>query len=165
MQVIGNIGSQPEVRRSNKTQREFDVFSFAENHMGQNYTGPEIPPTWYDVSAFVKPEERQLFVKGAFLRLTGRLSPRVWFTDEDVNKESPRVTLGLLVNRAEAMPRKSREPGEEGTAQAPAADSAPAPQRQAQRPAAPRPAAQQQPASSSTRVSAGFDDLDDDIPF
>lgn len=162
MQIIGNIGSQPVPRTSNGG-KEFLTFRFAENHMGPNHTGNEIPPTWYEISAFVKPEEQLLLQKGAFLRLTGRLTPKVWFVNKEVTEANARVNLSVLVHKAETIPRKNREgaesSGDNGSDQAPAEQPA-----QAARPVASRTPAPATPAAN--RISEGFDDMDDDdIPF
>lgn len=155
MQVIGNIGNVPEHKVGGTSGKPYVRFSFAENHMGKEYNGPEIPPTWYDITAFPKPEQAALLQKGAFLRLTGRLTPRVYFAKDDVEKAHPLVAMGMIVNKIEEMERRSDQPPREPHAPAPAAQQRPA--------AAPRQAPAQAPAPRGGSV--GFDDMDDDIPF
>lgn len=160
MQVIGNIGSVPEQKHGGKSGKPFTRFSFCENHTRRDYEGPTIAPTWYDVTAFPTPETEVLLQRGAFLKLTGRLEPQVWFREDDKQtRANPQISLKFVVNKIEAMPRRDAAAGEQGSsAQAPAA----APQQ------APRPAPTRQapaPAAPVARQPGGFDDMDDDIPF
>lgn len=174
MQVIGNIGRQPEVK-TGRSGSSYTVFSLAENHMGKDYTGPEIPTTWYDVTCWPKPEDATKLVKGAFVRLTGRLEPRIWWKENpefpgDDSKKTPQISLGFKVHKIEFMERgQGSGEGQGGNGAAGGGNASGDRQAPAQRPAAaarPQGQAQQQHAPTPpVNPRGGFDDMDDDIPF
>lgn len=144
MQVYGNIATDP-VRRVGPSQKPFYTFRLLENHGTRE--NPK-PPTAYSVAYFCDDMDGQMLQKGMRLKVTGRVEPTT-YTGAD---QTTKLDLRLTTNLVDIQERR------EGQAPAPAGAAAPAP-------AAPRPAqgAAENPASS--RAVAGFDDMDDDIPF
>jgi single-stranded DNA-binding protein len=89
MQVFGNCASQPEVKKSKTSQRNFVEFRLAESQRGV-----DTEPTWYTVRVMGK--DRPSFDKGDFLKVTGKLK-----TDFYLSREGkPTGTLLILAFEA-----------------------------------------------------------------
>lgn len=143
MKIIGNIGKDPEVK---KTQggRDFISFTVAESY------GKEDNRTtnWFGISFFGKAEDMAGFTKGSRVEVEGDLK---------VNVKDGKAYLDVLTSRVKAAPlppKKEKAPEGEGTPSA----STPAGTPSASNPAG---AATPEP----TGVPDRFADMDDDIPF
>ncbi|MDI1270558.1 MAG: single-stranded DNA-binding protein [Polaromonas sp.] len=75
MQVFGNVATQPELKRSKSTGRDFWEFRIAENQRGLNDQ-----PTWFSVRV-MKPENPMLD-KGDFVKVTGKLKADFYLSRE-----------------------------------------------------------------------------------
>ena len=75
MQVFGNVASQPEVKQSKTSQRNFVEFRLAESQRGV-----DSEPTWYSVRVMGK--DKPSFGKGDFVKVTGKLKTDFYLSRE-----------------------------------------------------------------------------------
>ncbi len=96
MQVFGNVATQPELKKSKSTGKNFVEFRLAESQRGV-----DTEPTWYSVR--VMKDTRPLFDKGDFVKVTGKLK-----TDFYLSREGkPTGTLLILAFEAAKIGKPS----------------------------------------------------------
>ncbi len=96
MQVFGNVATQPELKKSKSTGKNFVEFRLAESQRGV-----DTEPTWYSVR--VMKDTRPLSDKGDFVKVTGKLK-----TDFYLSREGkPTGTLLILAFEAAKIGKPS----------------------------------------------------------
>lgn len=158
MIVFGNIGSDVTCRPG-KSGKDFYTFRLGEN----NSTGQEDVVTWYDIVAFFSPLDADLFTKGQFVKVEGRLEATTYQPKDPAKPMA--VSLKIIARKVEDIPKKKQDgaaaPQESQQQSAPAPAQAPA--QAPVRAAAPVPVARPTPSYAGSANS--FDDFDDNIPF
>ena len=102
MQVFGNVATQPEVKRSKATDKEYVEFRLAESQRGV-----DTQPTWYTVRV-MKSDIAQL-ARGDFVKVTGKLKADFYLSREG----KPTGTLLIIAFEASKI---AKHPGVEATA-------------------------------------------------
>ncbi len=146
--IIGNLGKDPEMRYMPSGDAICN-FSIATTDSWKDKSGEKQEKTeWHRISMFGKLAEiaGEYLKKGSQVYVEGRLQTRKW-QDKDGHE---RYTTEIVADRMQMLGSKSGGGGNFEVVDNPAA-SAPASAPTAKKPA---------PAKG-----AGFDDLDDDIPF
>lgn len=152
MQVYGNIAS-PVEKRVSRAGKEFYTFRLAENWGKRD--DPNRTTMWYDVSAFISELDADMLAKGQYIKVTGRLSIQT-FTKRNGEFGAAAV---LLTSNIEPVERKRTEGADHDDSSTQSHGNESAAER---RP----PEAQRAPQRTAAAAApAGFDDLDDDIPF
>jgi single-strand DNA-binding protein len=164
VQIIGNVGKDPEIRSFPDGGLVANVTVATTDKWKDKNTGEKKESTeWHRISFMGRLAEivEQYVVKGAPIYVEGSLHTRKYTDQGGAEKYVTEVkaqSLQLLGARPEPRPAQGEAGGyyEAPRQQAPA--------RQApQQPAPPRQAAPQRP--PAPRAGSGFDDFDSDIPF
>lgn len=101
MQVFGNVATQPELKKSKSTGKNFVEFRLAESQRGV-----DTEPTWYSVR--VMKDAKPQFDKGDFVKVTGKLK-----TDFYLSREGkPTGTLLILAFEAAKIGKPAAVPAE-----------------------------------------------------
>lgn len=165
VQIIGNVGKDPEIRTFPDGGSVANVTVATTDKWKDKTTGEKREATeWHRISFTGRLAEivEQYVAKGSPIYVEGSLHTRKYSDHSGVEKYVTEVkaqSLQLLGARPE-RPAQGGDKG--GYYEAP--QQAPARQAQQRPAAAPqRQAAQQRP--PAPRASSGFDDMDDDIPF
>jgi len=159
VQIIGNVGKDPEIRTFQDGGSVANVTVATTDKWKDKTTGERKEATeWHRISFTGRLAEivEQYVVKGAPIYVEGSLHTRKYTDKSGAEKYATEIkaqSLQLLGPRPEPRPAQG-DTG--GYYEAP---------RQAARPAAPpqRQAPQQRP--PAPRAGSGFDDMDDDVPF
>jgi single-strand DNA-binding protein len=113
IQVIGNVGQEPEQRGKTRDGKPVVVFSVAQNVMGTDpKTGDRVPrePQWFQVSCFAGMAERALSAlkKGNLVLVAGELKARN-YTNRGGEKRVGFEILASDVLRVERLRSQSDE--------------------------------------------------------
>jgi single-strand DNA-binding protein len=114
IQVIGNVGQEPEQRGKTREGKPVVVFSIAQNVMGTDpKTGDRVPrePQWFQVSCFASLAERVQanLKKGNLVLVAGELKARN-YTNRGGEKRVGFEILAADVIRVERLRSKSEAP-------------------------------------------------------
>lgn len=143
VQLIGNIGKDPEIRVNQQTGRKVVSFSLATSRRYRDNNGEQKEETnWHNVVGFGKIADifEQLGVsKGTTLYVEGRLTNRSW---TDQNGQKRYVTEVALDTFQILTPRGNGQANGNGYGQG-----------------------QQRQAFQQTQQAQGYDDEDVDLPF
>lgn len=135
--IIGNLGSDPEVRHLSNGDSVANVSIATTESWKDKTTGEKKEITeWHKVVFFRKLAEivGQYLVKGSSVYIEGRIRTRKW-QDKDGND---RYTTEIEANEMKMLGGKQQQPEQ---------------------------AAQNKPEVRKTAAYSGFDDMDDDIPY
>lgn len=165
MIVNGNI-ADVVVRRVGKNGKPYFTFRLAENQGKDEMR----TTTWYDVIAFIPDEDGDLLSKSQYVRVIGKLEPKL-YTKRDQTQGVALSVTAYKVELPPPLPPREGDGGQQGNG----APAGTAPRSVGTTPArAPQPARppaqgfHQNPGFGTPpapRPASGFDDMDDDIPF
>ena len=165
--LIGNLGKDPEVRYAPSGSAICNVAIATSRSWKDKTSGEKVEETeWHRVVMYDRLAEvaGQYLKKGKPVHIEGRLKTRKWTDKDGVERYSTEIIASEMTMLG------SRDSDSEGQGSSPRAAPAPA-QRQAAAPAQHRAPAPQPPqggrssASGRAPAAAGFDDLDEEIPF
>lgn len=143
--VLGNLGRDPEVRYAPSGTAICNL-SVATSRSWKNKTSGEREEEteWHRVVLYDRLAEvaGEYAKKGKPIYIEGRLKTRKWADKDGVERYTTEIV-------GESLQLLGGRDGEDGPAPAPA----------------PRPAAAPRAAAPAPKPAAGFDDMDDDIPF
>lgn len=101
MQVFGNVATQPELKKSKSSGKNFVEFRLAESQRGV-----DSEPTWYSVR--LMKDAKPQFDRGDFVKVTGKLK-----TDFYLSREGrPTGTLLILAFEAAKIGKPAAVPAE-----------------------------------------------------
>lgn len=139
--LVGNLGRDPEVKYMPSGDAVANI-AIATSSKYKNKAGELVEETeWHRVSFFGRLAEivGEYLKKGRSVYIEGRLKTRKYTDKDGVEK----YATDIIASEMQMLG------GREGGDEAPA----------------PRPAAAPRPAPAPSKAAAGFDDMDDDIPF
>ena len=167
VQIIGNLGRDPEVRYTPNGNAVCNVSVATTRQWKNKESGDKQEETeWHRVVFYDRLAEiaGEYLKKGRSVYVEGRLKTRKWTDKEGKEQYTTEVIateMQMLGGREGMGGGGGGAPSDEGYSEGGGGGGG-APQRSA--PAA-RPAAAQRPAPAARQPATGFDNMDDDIPF
>jgi single-strand DNA-binding protein len=164
--ILGNLGKDPEVRYAPSGAAICNITIATSRSWKDKTSGEKVEETeWHRVVMYDRLAEvaGEYLKKGKPVHIEGRLKTRKW-TDKDGTE---RYTTEIIANEMTMLGGREGGDGQQGQR----SGNGQAPQRQAPAPSQQRGPAQQpqaqQRGAPAARVpaAAGFDSMDDDIPF
>ena len=162
VQIIGNLGRDPEVRYTPNGNAVCNVSVATTRQWKNKESGEKMEETeWHRVSLFDRQAEiaGEYLKKGSSVYFEGRLKTRKWTDKEGVERYTTEIIADVMQLLGSRQGMGGGAGGdEEGGGGGYSERSAPQRSAPAARPSAPA-------ARPAPKASTGFDNMDDDIPF